>query len=560
MVLGFLVIVAVLSAFQWKVVDLRNVVPTFRWTTDSQIASLTPGWIAALDSAAKDAAARTSRTSWRSSKTLTQRAREPGPQGDRSRRRQSWRRSAAAPSPGALATEIRGHAAASAGEQSLRARQSDEGPHRRRRLSDRHARSGSRWSAGRVVPFLIGLPAIFAARLARAPPRRQRPVRRLGHRIRHLRAAARPPDQQHDRHAGVAEARGADRVLHQDRPRHSRREPAVPRGAAGRRARHRAGGAGRCSWSGTRASGCARKLKVDDEFAAMLSTAVSICGVSAAIAACGAIQGDKKKLSYVTSLVLIVAVPMMIVMPWIAKSTGMDDLVAGAWLGGTLDTSASVVAAGALISGRRHEDRRDREVLAERADRRRRLRAGDLVDVQVRRRDRRAAERRRDLGALPEIRARLRRSRRRCSRSRCHPNWSPAPAARSARSAPGGSRSPSSASGSRRASSSLRPTSRAGPALAFLGAQGIQRDLDAAARVAAVRRRDRGAAGDQLILFRLRIPSLSGPPPTPVATPQASSPAAFALMTTTTTGAAPLPRTCPSPCRCRRRCRGRRST
>jgi uncharacterized membrane protein YadS len=82
----------------------------------------------------------------------------------------------------------------------------------------------------------------------------------------------------------------------------------------------------------------------------MLSTAVSICGVSAAIAACGAIQGDKKKLSYVTSLVLIVAVPMMIAMPWIAKATGMDHLVAGAWLGGTLDTSASVVAAGALIS------------------------------------------------------------------------------------------------------------------------------------------------------------------------------------------------------------------
>src|SRR5687767_9512258 len=41
---------------------------------------------------------------------------------------------------------------------------------------------------------------------------------------------------------------------------------------------------------------------------------------------------------------------MMIAMPWIAKSTGMNDLVAGAWLGGTLDTSATVVAAGALIS------------------------------------------------------------------------------------------------------------------------------------------------------------------------------------------------------------------
>ncbi len=93
-----------------------------------------------------------------------------------------------------------------------------------------------------------------------------------------------------------------------------------------------------------------RRLRVDDEFAVMLSTAVSICGVSAAIAACGAIQGDKKKLSYVTSLVLIVAVPMMVLMPWAAKAFGIPDVVAGAWLGGTLDTSGSVVAAGALIS------------------------------------------------------------------------------------------------------------------------------------------------------------------------------------------------------------------
>ena len=93
-----------------------------------------------------------------------------------------------------------------------------------------------------------------------------------------------------------------------------------------------------------------RKMRVDDEFAVMLSTAVSICGVSAAIAACGAIQGDKKKLSYVTSLVLIVAVPMMVLMPWAVKFFGIPDIVGGAWLGGTLDTSGSVVAAGALIS------------------------------------------------------------------------------------------------------------------------------------------------------------------------------------------------------------------
>jgi uncharacterized membrane protein YadS len=92
-----------------------------------------------------------------------------------------------------------------------------------------------------------------------------------------------------------------------------------------------------------------RKLKVDDELGVMLSSAVAICGVSAAIASCGAIQGDRRKLSYVTSLVLIVAVPMMILMPWAVKIFGIPHAVAGAWLGGTLDTSGSVVAAGELI-------------------------------------------------------------------------------------------------------------------------------------------------------------------------------------------------------------------
>ena len=94
----------------------------------------------------------------------------------------------------------------------------------------------------------------------------------------------------------------------------------------------------------------AKRLKVDDEFAVILASAVSICGVSAAIAACGAIQGDRKKLSYVTSLVLIVAAPMMIVMPYLIRIFSIPDVVGGAWLGGTLDTSASVVASGEMIS------------------------------------------------------------------------------------------------------------------------------------------------------------------------------------------------------------------
>lgn len=92
-----------------------------------------------------------------------------------------------------------------------------------------------------------------------------------------------------------------------------------------------------------------KKLKVDDELTMMLSSAVSICGVSAAIATSGAIQGDSKKLSYVISLVLITAIPMMIGMPYIAHWLGLSQEVTGAWLGGTIDTTGAVVASGTLV-------------------------------------------------------------------------------------------------------------------------------------------------------------------------------------------------------------------
>lgn len=91
-----------------------------------------------------------------------------------------------------------------------------------------------------------------------------------------------------------------------------------------------------------------KKLKVDSEMAMMLSSAVSICGVSAAIATSGAIDGDSKKLSYVISLVLITAIPMMLVMPYAAEWMNLSPAVTGAWLGGTIDTSGAVVAAGSL--------------------------------------------------------------------------------------------------------------------------------------------------------------------------------------------------------------------
>ncbi len=92
----------------------------------------------------------------------------------------------------------------------------------------------------------------------------------------------------------------------------------------------------------------AKKLKVDEELSVMIASAVSICGVSAAIATAGAIRGDSKKLSYVISVVLIVAIPMMIFMPLLAHWMGLSDEVTGAWLGGTIDTTGAVVASGTI--------------------------------------------------------------------------------------------------------------------------------------------------------------------------------------------------------------------
>ncbi len=92
-----------------------------------------------------------------------------------------------------------------------------------------------------------------------------------------------------------------------------------------------------------------RKLGIDKEMTMMISSAVSICGVSAAIATSGAIKGDAKKLSYVISLVLITAVPMMIFMPYLANAMGLSQAVTGAWLGGSIDTTGAVVASGSLV-------------------------------------------------------------------------------------------------------------------------------------------------------------------------------------------------------------------
>ncbi len=92
-----------------------------------------------------------------------------------------------------------------------------------------------------------------------------------------------------------------------------------------------------------------KKMGVDRELRTMLSSAVSICGVSAAIATCGVIKGDNKKLSSVISLVLVCAIPMMYIMPPVCHWMGLSEEVSGAWLGGTIDTTGAVAASGTML-------------------------------------------------------------------------------------------------------------------------------------------------------------------------------------------------------------------
>lgn len=92
----------------------------------------------------------------------------------------------------------------------------------------------------------------------------------------------------------------------------------------------------------------AGRLGLDDRLRALLASAVSICGVSAAIAAAGAVRAKREQLAYTASLVILFALPSIFVLPWLADLLGLSPSVTGAWLGGNIDTTAAVTAAGSI--------------------------------------------------------------------------------------------------------------------------------------------------------------------------------------------------------------------
>ena len=81
----------------------------------------------------------------------------------------------------------------------------------------------------------------------------------------------------------------------------------------------------------------------------VIAAATSVCGVSAAIATAAAARARKDELTLAVGMTLIFTVVMMIVMPLGIRAVGMDPTVGAAWIGGTVDATGAVVAAGAML-------------------------------------------------------------------------------------------------------------------------------------------------------------------------------------------------------------------
>ncbi|HLG75503.1 MAG TPA: putative sulfate exporter family transporter [Ktedonobacteraceae bacterium] len=91
-----------------------------------------------------------------------------------------------------------------------------------------------------------------------------------------------------------------------------------------------------------------RLFKIDNVLRALIASAISICGVSASIAAGAAVQAKREQLAYVGGLVVVFALPLIFLQPLIAHILNLSQQVAGAWIGGSIDTSAAVAASGAI--------------------------------------------------------------------------------------------------------------------------------------------------------------------------------------------------------------------
>ncbi|HHI03677.1 MAG TPA: putative sulfate exporter family transporter, partial [candidate division Zixibacteria bacterium] len=93
-----------------------------------------------------------------------------------------------------------------------------------------------------------------------------------------------------------------------------------------------------------------RFLKMKNKsLAIIIAAATSVCGVSAAIAAAAASRAKKEDLTLAVGMTLIFTVLMMFFMPLAIQFVGMNNILGAAWMGGTIDSTGAVVAAGSML-------------------------------------------------------------------------------------------------------------------------------------------------------------------------------------------------------------------
>ena len=93
-----------------------------------------------------------------------------------------------------------------------------------------------------------------------------------------------------------------------------------------------------------------RKFGLTPKLTSLLAIGSSICGVSAIIAAKGAIEADDEDASYAIAAILALGAFSLFAFPAIGHSLGMGDRVFGMWAGLAVDNTAEATAAGALYS------------------------------------------------------------------------------------------------------------------------------------------------------------------------------------------------------------------
>ncbi|MEE8413648.1 MAG: putative sulfate exporter family transporter [Dehalococcoidales bacterium] len=92
-----------------------------------------------------------------------------------------------------------------------------------------------------------------------------------------------------------------------------------------------------------------RVLKMERELTLPIAAATSVCGVSAAIATGAACKAKQDYITIAVGQTLIFTVLMMVAMPALSRLFGFSELLAGAWIGGTVDSTGAVPAAGEMI-------------------------------------------------------------------------------------------------------------------------------------------------------------------------------------------------------------------